>query len=142
MGRSRGALSTKIHALSSNEDAILRFALTPGQTHDSVAFDAVYCAVDAFAQAKSLSADKAYDSDYIRQRLEANGHAAVIPPKANRVTEIAFDTEKYKERNRIERAFRKLKNFRRIATRYDKLARVFEAFVCIGISILIAKLNR
>lgn len=142
LGRSRGGLNTKIHALSSNEDAILRFALTPGQTHDSVAFDAVYCAVEAFPQAESLSGDKAYDSDQIRQKLKKHGHQAVIPPKANRTTQIDFDKDKYKERNRIERAFRKLKIFRRIATRYDKLAKVFEAFICVGASILIAKINR
>ena len=69
--------------------------------------------------------DKAYDSHAIRQFLAALGIEAVIPPRANRSEPIHYDAEKYKLREKVERWFNKLKQFRRIATRYDKLIRTF-----------------
>ena len=77
----------------------------------------------------SVVMDKAYDSNAIRRFLAALGIEAVIPPRANRRETIHHDTEKYKMREKVERLFNKLKQFRRIATRYDKLARTFLAFV-------------
>lgn len=76
--------------------------------------------------------DKAYDSDAIRQVLHAQGLEAVIPGKTNRLAEIAYDKEQYKLRQKVERFFNKLKQFRRIATRYDKLSRTFLAFIHLG----------
>ena len=70
-----------------------------------------------------------YDSNAIRQFLAVQGIEAVIPPKANRTEAIHHDAQKYKLREKIERFFNKLKQFRRIATRYDKLSRTFLAFV-------------
>jgi transposase len=74
-------------------------------------------------------ADKGYDSDAIRETLSIDGIEPVIPPKCNRKTLLAYDPAAYKERNRVERFFNKLKHFRRIATRYDKLATSFLALV-------------
>jgi len=76
--------------------------------------------------------DKAYDSNQIRDCLAKEGIEPVIPPKANRRESIPYNAELYKERNRVERFFCKLKEFRRIATRYDKLQSSFFAFVCIA----------
>jgi transposase len=73
--------------------------------------------------------DKAYDSDTIRQVLHKQGVEAVIPSKTNRIEEIPYDREQYKCRQKVERFFNKLKHFRRIATRYDKLSRTFLAFI-------------
>jgi transposase len=73
--------------------------------------------------------DKAYDSDAIRQVLHEQGVEAVIPSKANRIAEIPYDKEQYKCRQKVERFFNKLKQFRRIATRDDKLGRTFLAFI-------------
>lgn len=73
--------------------------------------------------------DKAYDSDAIRQVLHEQGLEAVIPGKTNRLAEIAYDKEQYKLRQKVERFFNKLKQFRRIATRYDKLDRTFLALI-------------
>jgi transposase len=73
--------------------------------------------------------DKAYDSDAIRQVLDDQGVEAVIPSKTNRIAEIPYDREQYKCRQKVERFFNKLKHFRRIATRYDKLRRTFLAFI-------------
>ena len=80
-------------------------------------------------------ADKAYDADALIERLEARGITAVIPPKANRVAPRKTDFALYCERNLVERFFLKLKGFRAIATRYDKLAATFLAAICL-VSIL------
>ena len=75
--------------------------------------------------------DKAYDSDTVCAMIEAQGGRAVIPSKSNRKVQRQLDTEAYKRRNRIERFFCRIKQFRRIATRYDKLAMRFAAFILI-----------
>lgn len=80
-------------------------------------------------QAKAVLADKGYDADYVVEAAEKMGALAVIPPKSNRKIQREFDKELYKERNHIERLFNKLKHFRRVATRYDKTAAAFLAFV-------------
>ena len=74
-------------------------------------------------------ADKAYDADGLLEAIRANGATACIPPKSNRVIKRDYDASLYKERNQVERMFAKLKEFRRIATRYDKLIRNFMGFV-------------
>jgi transposase len=73
--------------------------------------------------------DKGYDSDHIRDLLVDRDIAPVIPSKANRVDPIWCDAERYKDRNRVERLFNRLKQFRRVATRYEKLAATFLAIV-------------
>ena len=76
---------------------------------------------------RALIADKAYDANALRQALKAAGAKAVIPSTATRARAIAYDKQLYKKRNLIERMFCRLKDLRRIATRYDKLARNFLA---------------
>jgi transposase len=88
---------------------------------------------------KSVLADKGYDSNAIRSSLEVAGKEAVIPPRANRIDLILYDKLKYKNRNKTERLFGKIKEFRGIATRYDKLARRFLAGIN---SVLIALFAR
>ncbi len=75
--------------------------------------------------------DKGYDADRIRERLSYDGVEPVIPPIPARARKLPYDHALYRERNRIERFFNKLKHFRRIATRYDKLAKTFFAALCI-----------
>jgi putative transposase len=82
--------------------------------------------------AKSLLGDAAYDSDALRQFLTDRGTTPVIKPKTTRKQRLPFDKDAYKERNIIERAFSHLKDWRRIATRYDKLARNFRATVILA----------
>jgi transposase len=81
---------------------------------------------------RAMLADKGYDTDAIRQELSFRGIEAVIPPKRTRKTEILYDRDKYRDRNRIERLFNRLKNWRRVATRYDKTATSFLGFVTIA----------
>ena len=119
MGRSRGGLTTKIHAVVDRNGLPVRLALTPGQDHDNA------LATDLLANLKPRSlvlADRAYDADAIRKLVNEQDAFANIPPKRNRKAPICFSPFLYKARNRIERFFNKMKHFRRIATRYDKLA--------------------
>ena len=83
-------------------------------------------------EADAVLADKGYDADYIIEAVEDMGAIAVIPPKSNRKTLREYDKELYKERNLIERLFNKLKQFRRVATRYDKTALSFMSFINIA----------
>jgi len=126
IGRSRGGLSTKIHALVDALGNPLRLLLTPGQAHDLAGADALLPHITA----NLLIADRAFDADSrVLDRLAAAGKSAVIPPRPNRLTPRDFDRELYKKRHLIENFFCKLKQFRAIATRYDKTARNFLAAI-------------
>lgn len=81
---------------------------------------------------ETLLADKGYDADAIRAEIAAAGVEAVIPAKSNRRIPIAHDREKYRWRNLVERLFNKLKNWRRIATRYDKTKKSYLGFVALA----------
>ena len=91
-------------------------------------------------QAEAVLADKGYDSDAIVEHIEAMGAKVVIPPKRNRKVQREYDKTLYKQRNRIERCFSKLKHFRRFATRYEKSKTCFQALVALTCSWLILQL--
>ena len=110
----------------------LRVLLTAGQVHDSKGARDLLEGVEA----AGVIADKAYDGNDLREAIaDANMHA-VIPSTRSRRVPIPHDTILYKTRNRIERCFNKLKHFRRIATRYDRRAVHFLAFIYIASSML------
>src|SRR3954453_23631819 len=119
IGRSRGGLSTRIHALVDALGSPTGFALSPGQAHDLEGADALLPDLAADA----LIADKAFDAEErVLRPLARAGKTAVIPPKANRKEARAYDKDLYKARHLIENFFAKLKQYRAIATRYDKRA--------------------
>jgi transposase len=118
-------LTTKIVALVDALGNLVRFVLLPGQQHDSVGVAPLLRDLDFSA----LLADKAFDSDVIRADLAERGAVAVIPPKANRVTALPCDFDMYKWRHLVENFFCKIKEFRRIATRYDKTDTSFSAMI-------------
>jgi transposase len=125
IGRSRGGLTTKIVALVDALGNLVRFLLLPGQQHDSVGVAPLLKDLDF----EALLADKAFDSNMIRTELAERGAMAVIPPKANRATRLSCDLEMDKWRHLVENFFCKLKEFRRIATRYDKTDTSFAAMI-------------
>ena len=125
IGRSRGGPSTKINAVVDALGLPLRFILTPGQVHDSRQAEAL---IEGFDFDK-LIADKGYDSDKFRAVIVAAGGEAVIPSTASRSQAIRYDKHTYKERNLVERFFCWIKQFRRIATRYEKTATSFAAML-------------
>ena len=104
----------------------MAFLLTAGQVHDLAGADALL----PHMAADQLIADKAFDADArVREPLAAAGKSAVIPPRPNRLRPPDFDRDLYKARHLVENFFCKLKQFRAIATRYDKTARNFLAAV-------------
>jgi transposase len=103
----------------------LRFMLTAGQRHDNLTAKALL----AGFQAKAVLADRAYDNNGLRQAIEEMGAETVIPSTRSRKRPIPYDGTAYKLRNRVERCFNKLKHFRRFATRYDRRAEYFLAFI-------------
>lgn len=117
MGRSRGGLTTKIHALVDANGLPIALKLTAGQAHEGRSASDVLNSVSA---GDILLADRAYDSDALRLEMEARGAWANIPPMPNRKRRPAFSAFLYRYRNLVERFFAKLKQFRAIATRYDK----------------------
>jgi transposase len=125
IGRSRGGLTTKVHALVDALGNPVNLMLTPGQDHDLTCAEPLLENADPGA----LLGDKAYDADRFIDTLTRRGITPVIPPKANRKSKRACDFALYRERNLVERFFNKIKHYRAIATRYDKLARNFLAAV-------------
>src|SRR5262245_44926341 len=123
IGRSRGGLTTKIHALVDALGNPVELMLTPGQAHDLACAEPLIENVDPNA----LIGDKAYDADSFVDTLTQREITPIIPPKDNRKSPRECDFALYCERNLIERFFNQLKHFRAIATRYDKLARNFLA---------------
>ena len=130
MGRSRSSLSTKIHLACDALGYPLGFILTGANVSD---FDQAKPLLRRHLQpgANALM-DKGYDSDAIRAYVNQLGGIAVIPPKANRAVKLAFDEHLYCERHRIENLFARLKAYRRIATRYEKLHVTFAAMVTLA----------
>ncbi|ABM35857.1 IS5 family transposase [Polaromonas naphthalenivorans] len=113
----RGPELPKIHAVCDALGNPLRFVLTPGQRHDSKPVPEL---LDGL-QAKAPLADKAYDSDKIVQAAEKRGMQVIIPSRVNREKQRVLDKHRYKTRHLIENLFQRMKAFRRVATRFDKL---------------------
>lgn len=104
-----------------------RWTLTPGQTHD---ITQAHPLIDGIPTQAGV-ADKAYDADWLLATISALGADAVIPSKENRKQPREWDRHHYKDRNLVERYFCRIKHFRRIATRYDKLDTRFHAFIAV-----------
>ena len=121
LGRSRGGLGTKIHALTNQDGLPIRYELTPGQAHDAPPCKTLLANLQP---GQHVRADKAYDADWIRELIWGQGAVDVIPPKDNRKLPAEFDAEIYRARNKIEPFLGRLKAaVRRIATQYEKTSR-------------------
>ena len=114
---------------------LVRFHLLPGQRHDLVGAQPLLDGTEIGA----LIADKGFDNDALRQELGARGATAVIPPKANRARQVACDFAMYRWRHLVENFFCDLKQFRRIATRYDKTDQSFSAMIYLAASFIALK---
>ncbi len=117
MGRSRGGLTTKIHALVDANGLPIALTLSEGQAHDGRSAEGM---IDRLRAGQILIADRAYDSDHLRLTMASRGAWANIKPLARRTTMPAFSRFLYRYRNLVERFFNKLKHFRAIATRFEK----------------------
>ncbi len=126
MGRSRGGLTTKIHALVDANGLPVALKLTEGQAHDGRSAEGM---LEGLTAGQVLLADRAYDSDQLRRTMAAQGAWANVKPLTRRIDKPAFSSFLYRYRNLVERFFNKLKHFRAVATRYEKHAANYLALV-------------
>ena len=127
VGRTRGGWNTKLHAVVDGLGNPVEFLLSAGNDHDSV--HAVELLEKVRTRGNAVLADRAYGARAIRKYISAHGASYVIPPQSNVSNPWPVDWHLYKERHLVECFFRKIKWFRRIATRYDKSDASFLAFV-------------
>ena len=125
LGRSRGGFSTKIHIAVDALGNPLKFILTPGQRHDITQAEAL---TGDFRPA-AVPADKGYDSEPYRQYLKERGTLPVIPPRSGRKNPQDYDRHLYRERHLVECFINKIKHFRRIFSRFDKLSARYLSFL-------------
>ena len=144
LGRSRGGITTKIHLRCEGYGKPVTFAVTAGQVHDSQAVSTLMSrgAIKRIGRGRprlrpaKVVGDKAYSSRRLRISLRRRGILPVIPTKVNERRQRNFDREAYRQRNIVERMINKLKNFRRIATRYEKRASNYLAMIMIAVVLL------
>ena len=132
-------MTTKIHAVCASEADAVDIRITAGPVGDAPVGEALIDALDPCDGIRYAAMDKAYDSNTIRAKLDAKGITPVIPPKSNRLEIIVYDQERYKQRNKVERLFNKLKQFRRVATRYEKLKANVLAFVTVALIVIMLR---
>ena len=128
-------MTTKIVALVDALGNLVRFVLLPGQRHDTLGVAPLIEDI-AFG---ALLGDRAFDADWLRAELDTRGAAAVIPPKANRKARITYDNAMYRWRHLVENFFATLKEFRAIATRYEKTDDSFRANIHLAATIIAAR---
>src|SRR6202789_1014866 len=129
IGKSRGGWNTKIHLVAANARTAIIFCLSPGEAHDAPMGRQLLLELGPLPVEVPLVMDRAYESDETRQLVLELNMIPVVPPKSNRREPWDYDRELYKKRNQVERLFRRLKGFRRIFSRFEKLDVVFLAFI-------------
>ena len=133
IGRTKGGLNSKLHAVCDWLGRPRALFLSAGQVSDYTGAAAL---LSSLPPAKLLLADRGYDADWFRAALAARGIGACIPSKSNRKIPIPHDRALYRKRHRIENMFAKLKDWRRIATRYDRCAHTFLSAIAIAATVI------
>ena len=128
--RSRGGFTTKIHLRTNGSGLPVAVGIAPGQASDYTATIPLLDVDDP--EPKVLIADRGYDANWLRETIEARAITPIIPTRKGRKIQVPVDGHIYALRNRIERCFNKLKNARRLATRYDKTVASYLGFVQIA----------
>jgi transposase len=126
-------LNSKLHAVCDGRGRPLVMLLSEGQMSD---YTGAALMIDAFPKAKALLGDKGYDADWFRQALTERGITPCIPSKTNRKVQIDYDQVLYRQRHKIENMFGRLKDWRRVHTRYDRCAHTFMSAICIAATVI------
>ena len=126
-------MNTKLHAVTDAEGRPLRFFMTAGQVSDYTGAAAL---LGGLPKAEWLLADRGYDADWFRDALKDKGIKPCIPGRKSRAKPIKHDKRRYKRRNRIEIMFGRLKDWRRVATRYDRCPKVFLSAVALAATVM------
>ena len=129
IGRSRGGWTTKIHLIAADARTAVTFSLSPGQSHDAPEGRKLLHRLGHRLGKPHLLMDRAYEGNETRQLALNLGFEPVVPPRGNRIDPWEYDREMYKRRNEVERLFRRLKGFRRIFSRFEKLDVMFLGFI-------------
>lgn len=127
--------------VAANERLALKFSLSPGQAHDGVEGRKLLQAWEKPLRGLPLAMDRAYEGDETRQLVLDIGLEPVVPPKSNRINPWGYSKTLYKRRNEVERLFRRLKGFRRIFSRFEKLDMMFTAFIQFALIIDMISVN-
>lgn len=139
IGLSRGGLTTKLHVAADAHGNPIDFEVTGGEVHDS---QVAHRLIKKVGAAQHLIADKGYDSEAIRQQAHEAGMNPIIPRRSNsKKPNPTFDRHLYKHRHLVENLFAKLKHFRGLATRFEKLARNFKAMLYLACAFVFLKLK-
>ena len=133
IGRTKGGLNSKLHAVCDDRGRPRVMLLSEGQMSD---YKGAALMLDVLPKAKSMLGDRGYDADWFRQALADRGIAACIPSKANRKVQIPHDKALYRQRHRIENMFGRLKDWRRIHTRYDRCAHTFMSAIALAATVI------
>ncbi|MBS0994397.1 IS5 family transposase [Gluconobacter cerinus] len=134
IGRTKGGLNSKLHAVCDSQGRPVRLYLTVGQVSDFKSADVLLA--DLPDETEEVIGDRGYDSNRIRLSLAERNISACIPPKKNRKSKLPYDWHLYKKRHLIENMFAKLKDWRRVATRYDHCAHIFMSAIHIAASFI------
>ena len=129
IGKSRGGWNTKIHLLAADARTAVTFSLSPGQAHDAPEGRELLKRLGAPSRPVHLLMDRAYEGNETRQLALDLGFIPVVPPMRTRVEPWEYDRAMYRRRNEVERLFRRLKGYRRIFSRFEKLDVMFTAFI-------------
>jgi transposase len=126
-------MNTKLHAITDANGRPLSFFMTAGQISDYTGAAAL---LDDLPKAKWLLGDRGYDADWFREALQAKGIKPCIPGRKSRLQPVKYDKRRYRRRNRIEIMFGRLKDWRRVATRYDRCPSVFFSAIVLAATII------
>ena len=126
--------------IAADANTAMKFSLSPGQTHDAPAGRALMKALGRPPKPIHMIMDRAYEGDETRRLAGELGYNPVVPPKRNRMAPWQYDKEIYRRRNEVERLFRRLKGFRRIFSRFDKLDALFIGFILFALIVELIRL--
>ena len=133
IGRTKGGLNSKLHAVCDGKGRLIVMLLSEGQMSDHKAARLMF---DALPPAKELLGDRGYDSDQFRAALVNKGINPCIPPRKNRKIQHTYDSTLYRQRHKIENMFGRIKDWRRIAMRYDRCAHTFMSAIVIAATVI------
>ncbi|MEO9132752.1 MAG: IS5 family transposase [Sphingomonas sp.] len=133
IGRTKGGMNTKLHAVTDANGRPLSFFMTAGQVSDYTGAAAL---LDDLPKAQWLLGDRGYDADWFRDALQEKGIKPCIPGRKSRLIPIKYDKRRYQSRNRIEIMFGRLKDWRRVATRYDRCPKVFFSAIALAATVI------
>ncbi|TDT72719.1 IS4 family transposase [Litoreibacter halocynthiae] len=133
IGLTKVGMNTKLHAVTDTSGRPVRLFITAGQVSDYTGAAAL---MNGLLEAEWLLADRGYDADWFRDTLIYKGTKRCIPGGKSRKKTIKYDKRRYKRRNRIERMFDRLKDWRRVSTRYDRCPKVFLSAIALAVTVI------